>query len=137
MFLKYFLIISFLVFLFKSAIRGLNSELISLVGTTIAATTAIMVYQPKMKYMFISAAIFCVIQALGLFLAFNRRQKGVGQFFGGMILGVFKFLLLLTVATSIALAMNLEMQEFLDNQMVQIVLPYAKKMQFIFAKFAQ
>lgn len=136
MFFKYFLFTMFFVFLVKSAMRGFTSELISLVFTTIAAVTALVVYKPGMKYALASIAIFCVIQAIGLYVAFSNKRSGNIQMLGGIALGIFKFFLLLMVATSIVVATNLAAPEFMEQTMIQVVLPYASSISWVFEKLA-
>ena len=136
MFFKYFLFAMFFIFLVKSAARGFTSELISLIFTSVAAATALAVYKPGIKYALISMAIFCVIQATGLYVAFSNKRSGSIQMLGGIALGIFKFFLLLTVATAIVLATNLGACEFMEHNMVQVVLPYAKSISCLFEKLA-
>ncbi len=136
MFFQYFILTMFFVFLVRSAARGFTSELISLVFTTIAASTSLFLYKPSIKYALISVAIFSVIQSIGLYVAFSNKRAGTFQLLCGIALGIFKFFLLLTVATSIVLATNLIAPEFMENNMIKVVLPYAKSMTWLFTKLA-
>ena len=134
MFFKYFILTMFFIFLLKSASRGFTSELISLIFTSVGASTALFLYKPGIKFSLIAIAIFAVIQAVGLYLAFSNKRSGTFQMLGGIALGIFKFFLLLMVGTSIVIATNLAAAEFMENSMVQVVLPFAKSISWLFAK---
>lgn len=155
MFFKYFLVVMFCLFIIKSAARGFTSELISLIGTTIASGVALFAYKPGVKYAIISIAIFSVIQALGLYIAFSNRRFGYVQTVFGACLGALKFLLLLIVVTSIVLATNITSpaagsdiqfsgnnavhevnlpQQFVENSVIKAILPYSSAIKWMFVK---
>jgi len=141
----------FCLFVAKSAARGFTSELISLIGTTIASGVALLAYKPGVKYALISIAIFSVIQALGLYIAFSNRRFGYVQAVFGACLGAAKFLLFLIVITSIVLATNITAsefasnnasyeanlpQQFVENRVIKAILPYSNAIKWMFVKLA-
>lgn len=123
---KYFLLSTFALALFKGAMKGATSELISLVFMLIGLCSGYFLYKPSMRYMMISGAVFLGIYNLGLFISYTNRRSGMFEMLFGIVIALFKFFLLLTIVTAIAMKMDVAPSQFLENDMVQLILNYAK-----------
>lgn len=136
MFFKYFILTSCCIFILKGTFRGLTSSAISLAFTVLAALFSLLLYKPSFIMMFVSVVAFCAIQAFGLYIASKYKRTGIFQYTGGLFIGILEFAVILTLITSLALAFNLASKEFLENEMVQTILPYASKIQSLFINLA-
>lgn len=125
-FFEYFLYIGLWVYTFKSAFKGATSEIISLIFFSLAFSSAVVLYRSNnIESLIISISIFSIIYIFGLHIASSHKKSSVFQFIFGLFVGAFKFLTYLTCLTTICMLINATPDSFLQNQIVQIILPYS------------
>lgn len=116
--------------------RGFTSELISLFATILSTAFGIFLYKPNSKSFIFSTTVFGIMHVLGNYIAITNKRFGVFQFIGGIVLGIFKFFLLLIFVVSISLVTNIYSKELLETDIVKLVIPYAQEMKILLSKFA-
>ena len=125
---KYYLFVIFFLSIFKSAKKGAKSEAISLFFIIIAFGSSLFFYKPKLTNIIFSLLIFFIIYIIGLFYSYKYEKHGMFQTVGGVIIGILKYILLLTITTSIALLMNSTTSAFEEIEIIKLILPFSKNL---------
>jgi hypothetical protein len=116
----------FVISIIKSYFKGGTSESISLMFSFIGLVFGGLFFKSDIRGMVIAGIIFSIFYFIGLYLSFRVKREGVMERISGLIMGIVKFFVFLTIVTAIALHLESIPQAFSNNILIKMILPYAQ-----------